>query len=98
MAGLDYEELHESLMRALVRGMPQSWDYDDAEERIVVEYVREIERRLLAAGGSLERYPEDGDAGLDDDDPCYARVSAALARMSAAIEQLAVVVGKAADA
>lgn len=98
MAGLDYEELHEGLMRALVRGMPQSWDYDDAEERIVVDYVREIERRLVAAGGSLERNPDDGDAGLDDDDPCYARVSAALARMSAAIEQLAVVVGKGANA
>jgi hypothetical protein len=41
-------------------GMPESWDDDAAAESICVDYVREIERRLLALGGSLERCPEDG--------------------------------------
>ena len=40
----------------LVRDSPESWDGDDAQESIVTEYVHELERRLLALGGSLERH------------------------------------------
>jgi hypothetical protein len=46
---------------AVQDGMPESWDGDAAAESLIVDYVREIERRLIALGGSLERVSEDED-------------------------------------
>ena len=59
MSDLDWQQLHDDMIERLMSGMPQSWDGDDAAEHICVEYVREIERRLVALGGSLERWPSD---------------------------------------
>lgn len=49
----------DDLINKLMSGMPDSWDGDEAAESLVVSYVREIERRLMAAGGSLARHPEE---------------------------------------
>jgi hypothetical protein len=54
-ARLDY------LLVAVQGGMPESWDDDAAAESLVIDYVRTLERRVLALGGSLERVPEDAD-------------------------------------
>jgi hypothetical protein len=51
---------HDDLIEQLMSGIPESWDGDGSAESIVVEYMREIERRLVAARGSLERWPEEG--------------------------------------
>ena len=59
MRDLDYQKPHDDLINDLMLQMPDSWDGDEAAETLVVQYVREIERRLLAAGGSLERWPEE---------------------------------------
>jgi hypothetical protein len=56
----EWEVTRDELVERLMAGMPESWDDDAAAESICVDYVREIERRLLALGGSLERCPEDG--------------------------------------
>lgn len=40
----------------LMKNTPDSWDDDASAEQIVTGYVHEIERRLLALGGSLERW------------------------------------------
>lgn len=50
---------HDDLIDMLMRDMPDSWDGDEGAETLVVQYVREIERRLTAAGGSLERWTEE---------------------------------------
>lgn len=47
---------HDGFVNTLLFGAPESWDGDDAAESIALNYVAEIERRLLARGGSLERY------------------------------------------
>lgn len=54
-ARLDY------LITAVQGGMPESWDGDASAESLIIDYVRVLERRVLALGGSLERHPEDGD-------------------------------------
>lgn len=60
MSDLDYRQLHDDLLEELMRNIPQEWEASEgAAESIVVDYVREIERRLLALGGSLERWPEE---------------------------------------
>ena len=62
------DDLHDQFIEALQSNIPQGWESSEGSaESIVLEYVREIERRLQALGGSLERYPEDGDAGVDND-------------------------------
>jgi hypothetical protein len=43
----------------ILSGTPDSWDSDDGAESIAVAYVRELERRVIALGGSLERWTED---------------------------------------
>jgi len=48
----------DGFVNTLLFGTPESWDDDDAAETIALDYVAEIERRLLARGGSLERYEE----------------------------------------
>jgi hypothetical protein len=55
---IDWEKIHDDLIEQLMRDMPDSWDGDESAEHLVVQYVRAIERRLIALGGSLERYPE----------------------------------------
>lgn len=51
---------HDDLLEELQRNIPEEWGASEGDaESIVVDYVREIERRLLALGGSLARYPED---------------------------------------
>jgi isocitrate dehydrogenase kinase/phosphatase len=56
---LDHQKLHDDLIEELQRNIPQEWEASEGSaESIVVEYVREIERRLVALGGSLERWPE----------------------------------------
>lgn len=60
MSDLDYQQLHDTLIEDLMRNIPEGWGSSEGSaESIVVDYVREIERRLLAAGGSLERWPEE---------------------------------------
>jgi len=43
----------------LLKRTPESWDGDASAEYIVGEYLHELERRVLAFGGSLEKHPED---------------------------------------
>jgi hypothetical protein len=60
MSDLDYQQLHDGLLNELMRNIPEEWEASEGSpESIVVDYVREIERRLLALGGSLERHPEE---------------------------------------
>lgn len=55
---MDFDDLIEELQR----NIPQEWESSEGSaESIVVDYVREIERRLIALGGSLERWPEDAE-------------------------------------
>lgn len=49
----------DSLINNLMMGIPSSWDGEDSPESICLEYVRAIEWRLLALGGSLEKHSED---------------------------------------
>lgn len=46
----------DDLIEQVCSGMPESWDDEASADSIIVDYVREIERRLLAAGGSLEKW------------------------------------------
>jgi hypothetical protein len=58
MSDLDYQKLHDDLIGELQRNIPEEWEASEGSaESIVVDYVREIERRLIAFGGSLERWP-----------------------------------------
>jgi hypothetical protein len=59
VSDLDYRKLHDDLIEKLMANMPEDWDIDASPETICVSYVRELERRLLAAGGSLDRWPGD---------------------------------------
>ena len=60
MTDLDYQQLHDNLIDELQRNIPEEWEASEGSaESIVIDYVREIERRLLALGGSLDRYPEE---------------------------------------
>jgi isocitrate dehydrogenase kinase/phosphatase len=60
MTDLDYQKIHDDLIEQLQRNIPQEWEASEGSaESIVIEYVREIERRLLALGGSLDRWPGD---------------------------------------
>jgi hypothetical protein len=52
----------EEFLEELLRGMDESWDQDAAGEAIVLGYVRELERRVVALGGSLERWPSEAGA------------------------------------
>jgi len=57
---LDYQQLHDDLIEKLLLNIPEEWESSEGSaESIVVDYVREIERRLLALGGSLARWPEE---------------------------------------
>lgn len=59
MTDLDHQQLHDDLLNDLMRNIPEGWEASEGSpESIVVDYVREIEQRLLALGGSLERWPE----------------------------------------
>lgn len=50
---MDLDELIEQLMR----NIPQSWESGEGSaESIVINYLREIEQRLLSLGGSLEHW------------------------------------------
>lgn len=64
--------MSENLIEQIMRGMPESWDGDDAPEHLVVTYVRELERRVTALGGNLEQF-----AGITD---TRARFNAAAAK------------------
>ncbi len=46
-----YRDGYTDLSNEICHGIPDSWDGTDFA---VVDYVREIERRLIAAGGSIE--------------------------------------------
>jgi hypothetical protein len=60
VSDIDFQKIHDDLIEELFRNIPQEWEASEGSpESIVVDYVREIERRLLAAGGSLERWPEE---------------------------------------
>jgi hypothetical protein len=52
----------DDLAERLCLGIPESWDDDASIDSILVDYVRMIESRLLAAGGSLEKWAGDEDA------------------------------------
>lgn len=63
MSAYTYEDdSHDQFIEALQSNIPQEWEAsEDSAESIIIEYVTAIERRLLALGGSLSRYPEDED-------------------------------------
>lgn len=42
----------------LLKRTPASWDSDLSPECIVNDYLHELERRVLALGGSLEKHDE----------------------------------------
>lgn len=68
---LPYEpdDLHrggDGLIDKLLSNIPESWDGEDAAEAIVVDYVREIERRLIALGGTCERIATVGTSTVAD--------------------------------
>lgn len=50
------EAEHTDFVNQILLATPDSWDDDAAATHIAVEYVRELERRVLAGGGSLERW------------------------------------------
>lgn len=51
---------HDDFIDRLQSGIPESWESSEGSaESICVEYVREIELRLIARGGSLERSEEE---------------------------------------
>jgi len=50
---------HQEFVNKILEQAPDSWDDDAAADHIAVEYVRELERRVLAAGGTLERWPDE---------------------------------------
>lgn len=43
----------------LMKNIPDSWDGEDGAESIVMAYLHELESRVLALGGSLEKWPDD---------------------------------------
>ena len=48
---------HDDFVDLLQSGIPRSWESSEGSaESICVDYVREIERRLVARGGSLEQW------------------------------------------
>lgn len=47
--------MSDTLIDQVMQGMPQSWDLDESPESVVLAYVRELERRVVALGGDLER-------------------------------------------
>lgn len=51
---------HQEFVNQLLSNTPESWDGDEAAEWIATEYVRELERRVVALGGTLERWTEEG--------------------------------------
>jgi hypothetical protein len=60
MSGLDHQRIHDDLIGDLQRNIPEEWEASEGSaESVVTEYVHEIERRLLALGGSLDRWPGD---------------------------------------
>lgn len=46
----------DDFINKIMSGMPDSWDDDAAAEHIVIEYVRALEKRVVDAGGTLERW------------------------------------------
>ena len=50
---------HCDFMNRLLERTPDSWDGEESAEWIVEQYVKELERRVLESGGSLEKYPDD---------------------------------------
>lgn len=61
-AGPEFDEF----VNAIQIGIPESWDDDTSGESICLDYIRTIERRIVALGGSLEKYPEDEDVPRAD--------------------------------
>jgi hypothetical protein len=53
------EPNHQEFVNDLLSDAPESWGDDVAAEAIALAYVRELERRVVALGGSLERWPDD---------------------------------------
>jgi hypothetical protein len=49
---------HSHFLEELFEGVDESWDGDEAAESIAIDYVRELERRVVALGGSMERWAE----------------------------------------
>lgn len=56
----------DGLLEELGKHVPESWESDVATESILVDYVREIERRLVALGGTLEHLPVMGTSTVAD--------------------------------
>jgi len=54
------QEGYDDWLNACVRDTPESWDGDDSQEQIVLDYIRHLERLVTAAYGvdGLERYHE----------------------------------------
>lgn len=50
------EPNHQNFVNEILLNAPDSWDDDEAAEGIAVAYVRELEERVLALGGTLERW------------------------------------------
>ena len=56
----------EEFVNEILRGAPESWDGDGSAESIALDYVREIERRLYALGGTLEKVATVGASSVTD--------------------------------
>jgi hypothetical protein len=56
----DNQDGYDDWVNDLLKNAPESWDSDEGAESIVTGYVRALERRVQALGGSLERWPDEG--------------------------------------
>lgn len=55
--GVHEEEQHSiGTLNEILKNAPEGWDNDTSQDAIAIEYVRELEERLLARGGSLEKW------------------------------------------
>jgi hypothetical protein len=52
------EPNHQTFVNEILLNAPESWDDDASAESIAVDYVHELEQRVTALGGSLERWTE----------------------------------------
>lgn len=55
--GVHEEEQHSiGTLNEILKNAPEDWDDDTSQDAIAIAYVHEIEDRLLARGGSLEKW------------------------------------------
>jgi hypothetical protein len=50
------EPQHQEFVNELLKNAPESWDDDAAAESVAVDYVRALEERVVALGGTTEKW------------------------------------------